>query len=153
AIYFIGQQQLSEDWPLAKMELLTGTIEYRHANDVGGQQIARELYALPRKPQHMRKRMRQRGLADTGHVFDEQVAAGEQAGETEPNLSRLAQNERLESADCAMQRRGINVNRGCRVHGSNNRRTRFSCSVRLVTVRSSSATRARSVSTTSGGAL
>jgi len=120
------------------MKLLAGAIEYRHPDDVGGQQIARELHSLPRETQHMRKGVGQCGLAHSRNVLDEQVAAGEEAGETQPNLRRLAQNESFESADSAMQRRGIQINRGGCIHGLNNRRTRSSCSVRLVTVRSSS---------------
>ena len=35
--------------------------------------------------------MRQRGLAHAGHVFQQQMAAGDQAGEGQLDLARLAQ--------------------------------------------------------------
>ena len=35
--------------------------------------------------------MRQRGLADAGHVFDQQMSAGDQAGEGQLDLARLAE--------------------------------------------------------------
>ena len=37
--------------------------------------------------------MRQRGLADTGRILDQQMAAGQQAGEALPDLQGLADDD------------------------------------------------------------
>ena len=45
---------------------------------VAGQQIRSELDALKGAVKRLRQRLRQRGFADAGHVFDQQVAARQQ---------------------------------------------------------------------------
>ena len=45
--------------------------------------------------------MRQRGLADAGNVLDQQVAARQQAGDAQPHLVLLAQDDAIE-----LRRRG-----------------------------------------------
>jgi hypothetical protein len=45
--------------------------------------------------------MRQRGLADARHVFDQQMPAGQQAGDAVVDLPRLADND---GADLGFQR-------------------------------------------------
>ena len=56
----------------------------------------------------MRERVRQRGLADAGHVFDQQVAAREQAGERQSHRLGLAEDDPVQGG----QRGG----KGRRVH-------------------------------------
>ena len=68
-------------------------LEDRHADDVGRQQVAGELDALELQAQRGRERVRERGLADAGHVFDQQVAAREEAGEGEADLLFLAEDD------------------------------------------------------------
>jgi hypothetical protein len=53
--------------------------------------------------------MRQRGLADAGHVLDQQMAAGEQAGEGQVDLRALAEHDLIHLFDGRAQRdlRGI----------------------------------------------
>ena len=48
------------------------------------------------RPEHLRQRVRERGLADAGHVFDEQVAARQQAGERQPHGLGLAEDDAVE---------------------------------------------------------
>ena len=74
-----------------KAEAARIAIENRHAEDVGGQKIAGELDALKLQAQRDRERVRERGLADTGNVFDQQVAAREHARDGEPDLVFLAE--------------------------------------------------------------
>ena len=59
---------------------------------------------LKRRPSDTRQGMRQRGLADAGHVFDQQVAAGQQAGEGEADLLVLPDHD---LADLALPRNAI----------------------------------------------
>ena len=47
--------------------------------------------------------MRQRGLADAGQVFDQQVAARQQAGEGEADLLRLAEDDLFGLGDDGVQ--------------------------------------------------
>jgi hypothetical protein len=46
-----------------------------------------------------RERLRQRRLTRARHVLDEQVAAGEQAGQRELGLASLAEDHRLDVRD------------------------------------------------------
>ncbi len=101
AIDLIGQQQLREHRPGAELELLVAAVEDGDAEDVGRQQVAGELHALPGKAQHLRQRMGQRGLAHARHVLDQQVAAREQAGEREPAALALAEDDRVQARRAA----------------------------------------------------
>ena len=60
--------------------------EHRHTEDVGRQQVAGELDAMEIQPQGLRKCMGEGGLSDAGQVLNQQVAAGQQAGDREPDL-------------------------------------------------------------------
>ena len=113
--------------PLAEMELLAGAVEHRHADDVGRQQVAGELHALPGEPEHVRERVRERRLADARHVLDQQVAARQQAGEAQPDLPRLAEDDGLERCERAPQASRHPVLAALRVvHGPAAPRTRSS---------------------------
>jgi hypothetical protein len=79
-----------------KAEVARGLVEDRDAEDVAGQQVGRELHALEVEAERGRERARERGLAEAGQVLDEQVAAGEQGGEGEPHLARLAEHQRID---------------------------------------------------------
>ena len=106
AVDFVGQQQLREHRALAELELLRGAVEDRNAEDVGRQQVAGELHALPVEAQHPRQRMRQRGLADAGHVFDQQVAARQQAGQARRICCGLAEDDAYRGRARAAVQRG-----------------------------------------------
>ena len=58
------------------------------AGDVGGEQVGRALETPEVEPGRLRDAARGEGLAEAGDVFEEDVAAGEDAGERE--LERLA---------------------------------------------------------------
>ncbi len=74
------------------MELEGGAfaLVHRYADDVGGEHVARELDAVEIEPEELREHLGERGLADAGQVFDQQVPAREQAGERETDLALLA---------------------------------------------------------------
>ena len=78
----------------------------RHAKDIGGQHVARELDALEVEPQRACEHVRERCLADAGQILDEQVSAREQAREREAHLRFLAENDAARRADYALDRRG-----------------------------------------------
>jgi hypothetical protein len=93
AVDLVGEDDLREDRARMEAEARAVTIEDRDADDVGGQQVGCELDALVVEAQQPRERVRERGLADAGHVLDEQVAAGEDACHREPDLAFLAQDD------------------------------------------------------------
>ena len=70
---------LAKTGPCLNSNSLVALVVDRHAGDVGGQQVGRELDAVPRDRQRGRQRAGQRGLAGAGHVLEQQVALGEQA--------------------------------------------------------------------------
>jgi len=147
AVDFIGEQELREDRALAKFEDLARALKHGYADDVGRQQVARELHALPCESQHVREGVRKSGLADAGHVLDEEVAAREKTGETQAHLSALAEDHGLERGNCALQCRSVRLGHAlCRA------RTRVSCASSPLAVRSSSAARSRRAPTTAAGA-
>src|SRR4249919_139254 len=68
-------------------------VEDGHPDDIGRQQVAGELDALKAQAQRTGQCMGQRRFPDTGQILDQQVTAGEQAGERESDLLFLAQND------------------------------------------------------------
>ena len=64
AVHFVGEHELREDRPAMEAELARVGFEHRHADDVGRQQVARELDALVREPERAGEGVGQRGLAD-----------------------------------------------------------------------------------------
>ncbi len=66
---------------------------HRNAGHVGRQQVAGELHPVELQAQRNGQRVRQRGLADARHVLDQQVAAGQQAGQRLAHLQILADHD------------------------------------------------------------
>ncbi|MNS95467.1 hypothetical protein D3C72_1297290 [compost metagenome] len=91
AVDLVGEHQLGEDRAAMEAELAGLAQEDRYANQIRRQQIARELHPLVLQAQRLRQRMRERGLAHAGYVFEQQVAAGQHAGQGKAHLARLAQ--------------------------------------------------------------
>src|SRR5205085_614287 len=91
AVDLVGEDDLREDRPRMKAEGRALAVEDRHADDVGGQEIGGELDALVVEAEEARERVRERGLADAGHVLDQQVAAREDARHREADLPLLAE--------------------------------------------------------------
>ena len=91
AVDLVGEQQAGEDRAGMEAKLRRLALVYAHPDNVRRQQVAGELHALEVEREGGGQRMRQRGLAHPGHVFEQQVTAGDQAGEGELDLTRLAQ--------------------------------------------------------------
>ena len=70
---------LAKSGPGFEAERLGGALVDADADEVGRQQIGRELDPLPAAVDRGRQRLGQAGLADAGHVLDEEVPFGEQA--------------------------------------------------------------------------
>ena len=81
AVDLVGQEHVAKHRPRLELELAGGRVEHRHADDVRRQQVAGELDALPTQAEHVGKGAGQRGLADAGHILEQDVAAGEHGGQ------------------------------------------------------------------------
>ena len=96
AIDLVGQQEVAEDRPGLEFERLRMRVVDGDAEHVAGQHVAGELQAVEAAGDRPRQRLRQRGLADAGHVFDQQVSARQQAHQGQPDHFGLAANRRPE---------------------------------------------------------
>jgi len=85
-----------------------------NADDVGGEHVAGELYAVKIQTQELREHLSERGLADAGQVFDQKVPAREQAGERETDLALLAEDDFPRLLDDALNERRGHPMRECR---------------------------------------
>ena len=88
AVDLVGEHDVGEHAARAELELVRRPVPDRHADDVGGEEVGRELDAVPRRRDRAGDRLGERRLADAGHVLDEQVALGEQAHEREAAPAR-----------------------------------------------------------------
>ncbi len=96
AIDFVGQHQLGEDRSPLKSELPGFAVVDRHAEHVGGQQIAGELHALEGQSQGLGDGVREGGLADPGNVLDQQMPARQQACQAQADLRVLAEDDAVD---------------------------------------------------------
>ena len=92
AVDLVGQQKIAEDGSGLELEGFRVGVIDGDAEDVAGQHIAGELQPVEAARNRARQRLRQRGLADAGHIFDEQMAARQQADHGEPHHFRFAAN-------------------------------------------------------------
>jgi hypothetical protein len=94
AIDFIGEQQVVEDRPALELEgALLRTVDFG-AGEIGGQQVRRELDALPRAVDRRGERLGQTRLADARHVLDQQMTLGQEADHGEVDRLLLAVHDR-----------------------------------------------------------
>ena len=96
AVDLVGQQEIGEDRPGLELEGFRVGVVDGDAQDVAGQHVAGELQAVETARDRARQRLRQGGLADAGHVFDEQMAARQQADQRKPDHFGFAANRRSE---------------------------------------------------------
>ena len=81
SVDLVGKKDVGEDWALPEDELPRSLVEDRDAEHVAREQIARELHAAKLAADSPREGARERGLANTGDVLDEQMTAREQRHE------------------------------------------------------------------------
>jgi len=72
---------------------------HAHAHEVAGHQVGGELHARELQAQRDGQRVRQRGLAHTRNVLDQQVPGSEQAGHAVFDLRAFAHDDRANLID------------------------------------------------------
>ena len=79
AIDLIGQHDVGEDRTRYELKSLFLPVKHGDADDVGRQEIARELNALERTVKRSGQAVRQRGFADARNIFEQKMATGQKA--------------------------------------------------------------------------
>ena len=92
AVDLVGQQEITEDRSRLKLKGFRVGVVDGDAKHVAGKHIAGELQPVEAAGNRARQRLSQRSLADAGHIFDEQMAARQQADHGEPHHFRFAAN-------------------------------------------------------------
>src|SRR6202041_3103621 len=84
AVDFVAEHDVSENRAGLEMELApaVGLGQYLGADDVRGHQVGGELDAFEFKPQRIAGGLAHQGLAEPWDAFDQDMAAGEQRGES-----------------------------------------------------------------------
>ncbi len=96
AVDFVGQQDVGEHRAALEFEFVFERRINRNADHVGGQHVAGELHALKGAIDGAGQRLSERGLAHAGNAFNQQVSAGENADQREPNHVVLTANHAAE---------------------------------------------------------
>jgi hypothetical protein len=127
AVDLVRHHELGEHGAAMELEASAPAVVDGDPDDVGRQEVARELDALVREAEHARERVRERRLADARNVLDQEVPAGEEAGECEAHFAVLAKEHLVEARERRQQRAARRVvGMGLRVHRSE--ATRSCCS-------------------------
>ena len=79
AIDLVGQHDVGEDRTRYELKSLFLPVKHGDADDVGRQEIARELNALERTVKRSGQAVRQRGFADARNIFEQKMATGQKA--------------------------------------------------------------------------
>ena len=81
AVDLVGEQEVAEDGPELRLEVaLVRPVDPR-PDEVGRDEVRRELHAVEGASEHRRGRLDRQGLRETRHALDQHVPAGEQADE------------------------------------------------------------------------
>ena len=84
AIDLVRQQEIGEDRPRLEFERLGMRVVDSDPQHVAGQHVAGELQAVEAAGHRARQGLGQRGLPHARHIFDQQMAARQQADHREP---------------------------------------------------------------------
>ena len=87
--------------PCRKVELHRLRIENRNAGHIPGQQVRCELDAFERRADAPRDGLGQHGLADPGHILDQNMTAAEQGNNNQLDFAALADDDVLDIASNA----------------------------------------------------
>ena len=100
AVDFVGEHDVGEERAGLEDELAAAVdfLEHRVAGDVAGQQVGGELDALGAEVEEFREALDEFGLAEAGQAFEQDVAAGENAGDDEIDQFLLAEEDLVEAA-------------------------------------------------------
>ena len=77
AIDFVGEHDVGEQRTRLKDKRFGCPLEDTYPDKISRQQVGSELHAFPRAVDRRCECLGQAGLADTGYVFDQQMALGE----------------------------------------------------------------------------
>ena len=111
----VGQQHLGEDRALMEDKALAVSLVDTDPDQVAGREVGGELHPGEAQSERGGQGVRQRGLADAGHVLDQQVAPGEKTGDTVEDLDRLADHHRSDLSEQALEQPGQD-GRLCQLH-------------------------------------
>ena len=78
AVDLVGEHEVGEDRPLLRRELAALLVVDDGADDVGGQQVGRELNALKLRGDGLANRVDGERLGEPRHALEQDVAAGQQ---------------------------------------------------------------------------
>jgi hypothetical protein len=78
AIEFIDQKDVAKDWAGDKTKIVDRTIKDRQTGDIGGEEITGALYPTKKEAGGAGQSQSQGGLAETGTIFEKEVAAAEE---------------------------------------------------------------------------
>ena len=92
AVDLVGQQNVGEDRAALEFEFLLQRRIHRDSQHVGRQHVAGKLHALKGAVDGAGESLPQRGLADAGNALDQQVSAGKNADQRQPDNIVLAAN-------------------------------------------------------------
>ena len=96
AVDLVGQQEVAEDGPGLEFEGFGVGVVDGDAEDIAGQHVAGELQAMEAAGDGAGERLGEGGLADAGHVLDEEMSARQQADERQAHDFGLAVNRRAD---------------------------------------------------------
>jgi hypothetical protein len=100
--------------PGRKRNSLRSRSKIETAGDVGRQQVAGELDAGELQAEQAGQSMGQGGLAQARQIFDQQVAAGKQAGGGEADFVRLAEDDFVGASEHGVEGAGAKAGMKCR---------------------------------------
>ena len=98
AVQLVDEDDVGEERARAELPLVAGEVEDGDAGELGGEEVRRALDAAEDAADGAGERLGEEGLADAGHVLDEEVAAGEQRDEGERRPARACPAGRLRPA-------------------------------------------------------
>src|SRR5690606_5441471 len=81
AVDLVGQEEIGEDGPLARLKLAAARIVEEMPRHVARHQVGRELHAREGRGDRAGEGQHEERLADAGHALEQHVAAGEEADE------------------------------------------------------------------------
>ena len=81
AVHLVGQNEVGEDGALLHLKVAALLVVNHRADQVGGQQVGRELNTLKIKVQHLGQGIHGKGFSQTGHPLEQNVPVGKQPDE------------------------------------------------------------------------
>ena len=113
AVDLVGQHEVREHRPERDLELAELLVEDPRADDVGGNEVGRELDALELAADRLGERLHGHGLGEPGHALDEEVAARQERDDHPLEQGVLADDHALDLVEHLLQRR---VQGGLSIH-------------------------------------